>query len=88
MPAIVVMTPVDEDTFRITPFSRSAMKILFAFVGSTAMPVGAVRLMSLGVLEQLFPPKPPPQVPNTRCAVWLVSGESYSNTASGKATDM
>ena len=55
---------------------------------STAMPVGAVRLMSLGVLGQLFPPKPPPQVPNTRCAVWLVSGESYSNTASGKATDM
>jgi hypothetical protein len=52
------------------------------------MPVGAVRLMSLGVLGQLFAPKPPPQVPNTRCAVWLVSGVSYSNTASGKATDM
>src|ERR1700674_5756621 len=68
--------------------SREMLPLLAASVTnrlpseSTASPVGAVRLASLGVLGQLFAPKPPLQVPNTRCAVWLVNGESYSNTAS------
>jgi hypothetical protein len=56
---------------------------------STARPVGCTRLASVGELElQLLAAKPPPQVPNTRCAVWLVSGESYSSTPSREASDM
>src|SRR5208282_5075216 len=56
---------------------------------STARPVGCTKLAAVGEFElQLFEAKPPPQVPNTRCAVWLVSGESYSSTASRTASDM
>src|SRR5271156_4306425 len=55
---------------------------------STATPVGSLRLVVLGVLGQSFEAKPPPQLPNTRFAVWLVSGELYSNTASGSPLAM
>jgi len=54
---------------------------------STARPVGSVKLSSLVPL-QLFAAKPPLQVPMARFAVWLVSGELYSNTEAGLLFEM